>query len=189
MSGRLAEALAAVDAYNAGDPRREDGRPLELAHAERVSAWVERLMPGASPALRLAARGQHVGRWTVPRDRYPAGRGGYLRWREDLKRFHADTTAGIAEAAGFDDAFVSRLRDLILKRAIKTDPEAQALEDALCLVFLETQLAGLLAKTPPDKMRDIVRKTWAKMGEAGRAAALALPLPPDHAAFLKSALA
>jgi hypothetical protein len=193
VTGDLSAALAAVDAANAEDPRRAllDGReaPFELAHAERMTRWVKALRPDASPALLVAARGQHVRRWTSPREKYPEGRGGYLRWREDLKRFHADTVAGFLARAGFDEAFLARVRALILKKDIKTDPEAQALEDALCLVFLETQLADLVAKTPADKMRDIVRKTWAKMGEAGRAAALKLPLAENLKSFLAEALA
>jgi hypothetical protein len=191
-SDRLAAALRALDDFNARDPRRDalDGKewPFEVAYAERLSRWVLRLAPGASEALRAAARGQHAGRWTVPRESYPEGRGGYLRWREDLKKLHAKTTGEILAAAGYEPAFVERVRSLILKKNIKTDPEAQVLEDALCLVFLETQFAGLKGKTPDDKMRDIVRKTWAKMGDAGRAAALALPLAAPLKDFLKETL-
>jgi hypothetical protein len=193
VTGPVDRALAAIDARNAGDPRRDvlDGRelPFEQAHAERLTRWVLKLRPGASNALRLAARGQHVARWTVPRDRYPAGRGGYLRWREDLKKFHAETVGGILSSLDFPQEEIDRVRSLILKKDIKTDAEAQTLEDALCLVFLETQFADLKSKTPDDKMADIVRKTWAKMGEAGRAAALALPLPAEQKAYLGSILA
>lgn len=62
-------------------------------------------------------------------------------------------------------------------------------EDALCLVFLQHQFTDLLAKEGPDKLVDVVRKTWAKMGERGRAAALKLDLPADQADVVNRALA
>lgn len=192
MTSGLPAALKAIDERNARDPRREvlDGQEMAagVAESERLTRWVLKLKPDASDALRIAARGQHVERWTVPRDRYHEGRAGYLRWRENLKQFHARTVAAILESLEFPAALVSRVRSLILKENIKTDLEAQTLEDALCLVFLETQFAALKAKSGDDKMRDIVRKTWAKMGESGRAAALALPLPPEHMKFLAETL-
>ena len=40
------------------------------------------------------------------------------------------------------------------------------LEDALCLVFLEFQLAGLAAKTAEDKTINALQKSWQKMTEA-----------------------
>lgn len=64
----------------------------------------------------------------------------------------------------------------------------QIVEDALCLVFLEHQFADLLRKEGPDKMVDIVKKTWTKMGEKGRAAALGLKLPADQADVVQRAL-
>lgn len=196
MSGedpnRFRRAAEAVDDFNRKDPRRrtEDGEavPLELWYARRLTEWVLRLDPGASEALRLAARAQHIGRWTVPRERYPEGRGGYLRWREDLKKYHAETAGGLLAAAGYDAAFMERVRSLILKKDIRGDRDTQTLEDALCLVFLETQFAELKDKTPDDKMREIVRKTWKKMGPQGQKAALGLPLAAPLKTFLKETL-
>ena len=37
------------------------------------------------------------------------------------------------------------------------------LEDALCLVFLEYQLADLAAKTAEDKTINALQKSWQKM--------------------------
>ena len=116
------------------------------------------------------------------------GRAGYLKWRADLKRRHADTVAALMEAAGYEAASIERARRLIGKGELKSSGEAQAVEDALCLVFLERQFADLLAKEGADKMVGIVRKTWSKMGERGRAAALKLELPPDQAAVVARAL-
>jgi hypothetical protein len=188
----LARLLASIDTANARDSRRADyeGKPesFEWAYGRRMSAWVERLAPDASPALRVAARGQHIERWTSPRQSYPEGRGGYLRWREDLKKFHARRLGELARAAGADATDVARIAELILKKNRSEDPEGQVLEDAACLVFLETELEGFLRKTEKPKLLDILRKTWAKMGPRGRAAAAQLTLSPDATALLREAL-
>jgi Domain of unknown function (DUF4202) len=116
------------------------------------------------------------------------GRTGYLAWREGLKAAHASTVCALMLAAGYSEDAQQRVRRMILKRDLKKDPENQVVEDALCLVFLEHQFADLLAKEGHDKMVDIVRKTWTKMGEAGRAAAVKLELPADQAAVVAAAL-
>ncbi|HMU74984.1 MAG TPA: DUF4202 domain-containing protein [Elusimicrobiota bacterium] len=191
MTDRLSRALASIDRANAADPRRAaNGKPFEIDHAERVTAWLERLRPEPTDLLRLAGRGQHIERWTVPRESYPAGRAGYLRWREDLKQFHARRVGDLAAAAGYSAEEIARVEALITKRALRNgDPDGHALEDALCLVFLETQFLELKSKTPDDKMRDIVLKTWRKMSPAGHTAALTLPLDPQAKTFLEKTLA
>lgn len=191
MTDRFSRALVAIDQANAADPRRAaNGKPFEIDHAERLTAWLERLRSSPSDLLRLAGRGQHIERWTIPRERYPEGRAGYLQWREDLKRFHARRVADILTAAGYSTADTDRTTALITKRALREgDPDGQALEDALCLVFLETQFLELKSKTPDDKMRDIVLKTWRKMSPAGHTAALTLPLDPQAKTFLEKTLA
>lgn len=185
---RLAGLLAAIDAANARDPRRTaEGRPVELAHAERLTDWVLRLAPDASAALRIAARGQHIERWTSPRDSEPLDRGGYLRWRENLKRFHAERVAGLMREHGYGEEETRRVADLITKNAHRAgDPEGVALEDALCLVFFETPMDVLRAKLPGEKMENALRKTWKKMSAAGRARALALPVAPELKRWLES---
>jgi hypothetical protein len=189
---RLRRLLADIDAFNDQDPNQDvvngAARPRERVYAERLTAWVLKLNPDASEALRIAARGQHIGRWTSPRDTYPMDRGGYLRWREDLKRYHAQTVGGLMEKAGYSPEERERVRLLILKKNIHGDPDTQTLEDALCLIFLESQFEDLKRKTPDEKMIDIIQKTWRKMSAQGRDAALSLPLPPEHAALVKAAL-
>jgi len=182
-SDRFQSSIQAIDDFNRQDPRQ-----FELAYAERLTQWVLRLEPQASEALRLAARGQHIGRWRIQRQKYPEGRGGYLRWREDLKKFHAQKAGEILEAAGYEKDFVDRVRSLVLKKNLKQDREAQILEDALCLVFLETQFEDLKNRTPDGKMKEIVRKTWEKMGPLGRQAALGLTLPAPLRKFLEDSL-
>lgn len=192
-SDRYGLVLRKIDEYNGRDPNSEtvDGVlfPRELVYSKSLTDWVLKLKPDASEALRIAARGQHIGRWTIPRDQFEMDRGGYLRWREALKQFHAKTVGEILQEAGYDAAFVERVRSMILKKNFKEDPEVQALEDGLCLVFLEKQFAELKSKTPDEKMKEIVRKTWRKMSGLGQALALKLPLSPEAKQFLKVALA
>jgi hypothetical protein len=185
---RLDRVLAAIDGANARDPRRDpEGRPVELAYADRLSAWTLRLAPNASETLRIAARGQHIERWLSPRDSEPRDRGGYLRWRENLKRFHADRVAGLMREHDYSEEDARRVIHLITKAAHRAgDPEGVALEDALCLLFLETPPEVLRAKLPGDKMESALRKTWKKMSREGRARARDLPLAADLKTLLEA---
>ncbi|MFN0095832.1 MAG: DUF4202 domain-containing protein [Dehalococcoidia bacterium] len=186
------KAIAAIDEANACDPNEliagERRGPKELVHAAMMTEWVERLAPEASPALRLAARAHHLRRWEMPRSSYAEGRHAYLRWREDLHRFHARELQALLAGAGLDAATSERAAQLVAKRAPRGDAEAQVLEDALCLVFLETQFAGLATKLDPAKLPDVVRKTWRKMSPPGQAAAVALPMPAHDRDILLAAL-
>ncbi|HXT10080.1 MAG TPA: DUF4202 domain-containing protein [Candidatus Angelobacter sp.] len=175
---RFEAALRRFDEENAKDPNSEiiDGapRPRELAHAQWLTDWVLKLCPHASETLRLAARCQHLRRWEIPRDSYPMTRPGYLKWRADLKRFHAEKAGEILREAGYSNFMIESVQALNLKTNFPTDPESRVLEDALCLVFLEHQLADFAAKTSDDKTMVALEKSWKKMTPAGQAAALKL---------------
>lgn len=190
---RYADAIAAVDAANASDPNAVDvagaRRPAELVYGERMSAALEDLHPDASEALRLAARAQHIRRWTVSRDSYPMDRTGYLRWRTDLKRKHAEMAATIMRNSGYEDADIARVGALIRKERLKQDAESQALEDVACIVFLKHYVDEFAAKHDDDKLVSILRKTWVKMSPHGHAAALKLTLSPRVAGLVGRALA
>jgi hypothetical protein len=189
---RLARALDAIDAANAGDPHTImiDGvsRPKELAHAELMTRWVRTLDPDCSDEQLLAARAHHLRRWTIPRDSYPEGRAGYLRWRTALKRQHADDVGEILRGAGYDDDVVARVQVIVSKQGLGRDPAVQVHEDALCLVFLETQLDELAGKLGEDKTIDVLQKTAKKMSPAGLQAALGLRFAPAATALLELAL-
>jgi hypothetical protein len=190
---RLEEALAAVDAANGDDPNTiEVGgveRPKELAHAELMTAWLERLVEHPTDAQRLAARAHHLRRWVSPRDSYPEGRAGYLRWRRDQGRRQAEEVAAILERCGYDRATIDRVQAIVTKADLRNDPEVQAHEDALCLVFLQTQLLDLAAQLGPEKGVEVLAKTLKKMTPRGRSEALELDLGPEARAALEQALA
>jgi len=183
-SERFQDAIARFDAANGNDPRG-----VELPYARRLSAWVERLAPAASEALRLAARCQHLRRWEIPRESYPSGRVGYLNWREALKHFHAAKAGEVLREVGYPADLIERVAQLNLKKLWPKDAEACALEDALCLVFLETQFDETTGKTGTEKMVGIVQKTWRKMTPAARTIAVALPMSDAQRALIEQALA
>jgi hypothetical protein len=163
-------------------------RPKELAHAELVCEWVARLVPDAGEALRLAARAHHLRRWAIPRKDYPEGRVGYLRWRRALQVFHAEEVARLLAGAGYGEDMIARVCDLVRKRGLGRDSEVQALEDALCLVFLETQLGDLRERFDRDKVIDILRKSLRKMSADGVACAAEISLEDADAALLARAI-
>jgi hypothetical protein len=189
---RFTTAVSAFDRANAADPTklRVDGveRPRELVHAERLSVWVDRLEPAASEALRLAARCQHLCRWEIPRASYAEGRIGYLEWRKALARFHADRASAILHEAGYDEATIERVRAINQKRGIKIDADVQTMEDALCLSFLEHELEEFAEKHAPEKVVDILQKTWRKMSERGHGHALGLVLSERTKRLVEMAL-
>jgi len=174
VNQNLNAAIRRFDEENSRDPNLENGQPRELLYALRLTDWVLKLNPDASEALRLAARCQHISRWQSPRENYPMTRPGYLKWRADLKKFHAEKSGAVLREVGYDDETIRRVQELNLKKNFPADPDCRVLEDALCLVFLEFQFATLAAKSDGDKMVNAVRKSWEKMTKTARAEALKL---------------
>ncbi len=143
--------------------------PRELWYARELTRWVLQLQPNASEALRLAARSQHLERWKIPRSDFPPGRVGYLNWRKKLSQYHASRAEETLRALHYSEEIVQRVRELNLKQDIRHDLETQVLEDALCLVFLESQFAEFSEKTEEAKLVEIIQKTWKKMSSKGHA--------------------
>ena len=189
---RLARAVEALDAVNAEDPNRIqiDGEfwPKELAHAELATRWVRQLRPDASDELLLAVRGHHLRRWVVPRSSSPAGREGYLRWRADLQQRHAEEVGEILLTAGYDSDTVARVGAIVRKEKLRRDIEVQTLEDALCLVFLETQYEELRSRLTAAQMEHVLRRTWRKMSTSAHELALGLPLSKEGRALVERAV-
>ncbi len=189
---RFDDVIAAIDDANARDPKvvQIDGRavPAELLYGRRMSDALARMAPNASELLGIAVRGQHIERWTSPRTSYPPGRAGYLKWRNDLKEFHARRLGEIMTAAGYGPHDAARVGALVRKERLRSDPEAQMLEDAACIVFLTHYLADFMGKTDEAKLARILVQTWNKMSVQGRAHANKLDLPPSVLALLERGL-
>lgn len=191
-TARFQATIARIDAANAADPNTlvVDGRrrPKELAHAEMLTEWVQRLRPDAGEELLLAARAHHIRRWAIPRSSYPDGRKGYLRWRAALHAFHAEEAGRILRECGHEADSIRRVQQLVRKHGLGRDPEVQVLEDAMCLVFLQTQLGELRRKLAPETLANAIRKTWGKMSEDARQRALQLELNPEDLNAVQEAL-
>ena len=189
---RFNTAIAAFDRANAEDPHTLSvggvPRPRELVDAERLSAWVQRLDPGASEALRLASRCQHIRRWQIPRASFPAGRVGYLQWRTQLGRFHAETATRLLQEAGYESELIDAVRRINLKQNLHSNPDTQTMEDALCLAFLEFEFEEFCAKHPPEKVIEVVQKSWKKMSAHGHEVALTLAFSVSSFELVKRAL-
>ena len=187
-----ARARQLIDAVHAADPKRTpDGRAAELVYADRVEAWVARLVPAASLILRLAARCQHLERWSVPRATFPDGKTGYLKWRQSLYKQQSDRARELLLAGGVPVGEADEAATWVAKNAMNTNAGTQALEDAACLVFLENEIADFAAQHADysrEKFVDILRKTWKKMSPAAQAAALGLDLPPAIGALVREAV-
>lgn len=189
---RFERAIDIIDKENSNDPNREvfQGKeyPKELLYAQRMTEWLKKLVPDPSEALQLAARAQHICRWTLPRRNYSMDRKGYLLWRTELKNFHAQKTKKILEECEYDEKMIRRVQSLILKQKMKVDPESQALEDVICLVFLENYFSKFANQHDQEKVISIIRKTWKKMSEMAREKALKLNLPVEAQQVIGEAL-
>jgi tRNAThr (cytosine32-N3)-methyltransferase len=181
-----------IDAAHAADPTRTaDGQPAELVYADRVEAWVARLVPGAPPLLRLAARCQHLERWSVPRATFSLDKPGYHAWRKSLYIRQAERARELLIAAGVMAAEADAVAVWVAKNGLKTNPDTQALEDAAVLVFLENEIGAFAAQHadyPREKFVDILRKTWRKLSPTAQAAARQLGLPPAIAVLVREAI-
>lgn len=191
-STNLEAVFNRIDEYNSQDPNIEiyhsEKYPKELLYAQRMSDCLDQFAPDANPALKIATRAQHIGRWQIPRTEFPQDRKGYLNWRNKLKELHAQITDQILTESGFNPSFTKEVCELIRKRDLKKNPDTQTLEDVICLVFLQYYLEDFADSKDDEKVIEILRKTWRKMSDAGRSAALKLPLSPRVEKLIKSAL-
>jgi hypothetical protein len=171
-SSNFERAVSRFDAVHREDPETVISHGSEIPRAclyhDRLSHWADHLHEHASEPLRLASHCQHLRRWVISRTDYPEGLMGYRQWRRVLSDFHVQEASSILREAGYDDAMIGRVHDFLTKKNLKRDPEVQLFEDAICLVFFETELAELAEKHNRDKLIEILRKVWRKMSETGR---------------------
>ena len=193
MQTQLDTLFTLIDDANDADPILEsDGDsevPRALLYGRRMSKCLETLRPDAPFELRIAIRAQHICRWHIPRDSYPVGRSGYLKWRKDLARHHASLTAELMRPLAIDEASIERVQHLLQKKNRRHDADTQALEDVASLVFLQYYLADLCRQQEDEKMISIIAKTWRKMSPRGHELALALDYTPSQRRLIDAALA
>lgn len=189
---RLENTLKDIDALHSQDPEKEEvnGKvyPAELLYAQRMTEWLNRLDENPSEEVQIAVRSQHLCRWEIPRSEYPMDRPGYLKWRTDLGKLHAEKAAEAMTENGYDADTVETTKKIIRKQNLKNSPEAQVMEDCACLVFIETGFLEFASKYPEEKVIDIVQKTWNKMSDKAHDAALKLALPEEALTIIQKAL-
>jgi Domain of unknown function (DUF4202) len=193
------KTIKLIDAANSEDPNKatdENGKewPKELLYSFRMSEILQRYVPDADNICKLAIRSQHIQRWKSPRDAYPMDRIGYLKWRKDLYKFHADTMGELMLQAGYAEDDVERAKKMVGKVGIKSNPDTQLLEDVVDLVFIEYYLLAFAEKHPEyseEKWIEIIQKTWKKMSEKGQQYALSgnIKLPEPLVPLINKALA
>ena len=186
---RFQKAIHTFDELNGQDPNQIGDVPKELHDAQAMTRWVDTMYPEAGEAVHLAARCQHLCRWERPRSGAAEGRVAYLKWRADLKLFHADKSAEVLRLVGYEDDMIQAVTTINLKKCIKSNLDVQIIEDALCLVFLELQFEGYIEQWEDEKLVRILKKTWGKMSEVGHQAALKLPLSDKALSLVQAALA
>ena len=193
------KAVELFDAANSEDPNQEtdaEGKawPKELLYSHRMAEMQERYAPDADDAVRLAIRAQHIQRWKSARSDYPMDRTGYLKWRTDLYKFHANTAGELLAKAGHDEEFIERVKLAVGKKALKQNPDTQLLEDVVDLVFIEHYMLEFAGKHPEydeAKWIDIVQKTWKKMSAQAHEFALGgnIKLPEPLIPLIQKAIA
>ena len=192
QTDRFTKAIAAFDAYHERDPNTEteDGKlyPRELLYARRMTSQLERFAPDATEAVKLAARCQHIGRWEIPREKYPMEKKGYLQWRNEEKFHHAAIAEKILREGGYEDDTIEKVKSLLLKKELFTNAETQLIEDVVCLVFIQYYLDEFTAKHDDEKVVDILRKTLRKMSRAGKEAVDTLQLSAKTNSLIKRAV-
>ena len=87
---------------------------------------------------------------------------GYLKWRQDLKKFHAEIATSILRDVGYAEETVAEVAFLLEKKQLKKNKDTQTLEDVICLVFLEHYFEAFSKEHPEDKIIDILQKHGGK---------------------------
>ena len=192
-TARFAAAVIAIDTANAADPTmivvHGSSHPLALIHGQLAAEWVERLHPEAGEAWLLAARAHHLRRWEVPRADYATGKAGYLKWKRHQRLRHAADVGALLTEVEYEAEVIERVQALVRRDNLATDAGSQAVEDAACLVFIETQLAEISTKLDHDHLIDVIRKTAKKMSPEALAAVSHIPLAEAEQSLLAAALA
>lgn len=187
-------ALSRIDQAHQDDPNKittnNTTTPYELHYAQKMTSYLDRINPDANDLLSLAIRAQHLRRWEIPRSSYPATKIGYHSWRSELQRRQAALAEQICVESGYTAEEAARVGALVRKADLKRgDPDTQTLEDVACLVFLDDQFDKFERELgDEEKMVDILRKTWGKMSEVGRAEALKIELSERAKVLVQRAL-
>ena len=192
-TSQLQQVFSAIDAINAQDPNStlidNSEQPNELLYGQYMSACLNQYWPDANERLQIAVRAQHIKRWHLKRTEFDTGKAGYLKWRKELGKYHAQLTKGLMLENNYSEADAEQTACIIRKEKLKSNDDSQTLEDVACLVFLSHYFDAFAAKHTEEKIIRIVQLTWRKMSARGHEIALSLTLPDHLAAIVGKALA
>lgn len=188
----LKNAIQELLAVHLQDPNMENWNnevyPAEWLYIQRITERLATFSPNASEELIIAANCQHLYRWEIERKSFPEGRIGYYQWRSYLSEYQAVKAREIILKAGFDADFADQVKTIVKKENIFTNPEAQTLEDVVCLVFLEFYLDEFMNDKTELNMVPIILKTWNKMSDKGHQEALKIKYSDTALPVIKKAL-
>lgn len=191
-SDRCQQVFTAIDKINRQDPNKltinHESIAKELVYGHQMTACLNKYWPNANECLQIAVRAQHVKRWHIARSEYPTGKQGYLTWRKELGKMHADIAKKVMLECGYEQQDAEQTAKIIRKEKLKRDQDSQTLEDVACLVFLQHYFAPFTEKHSDEKVISILQKTWKKMSDKGHEIALNLTLPEHLLALVGKAL-
>jgi hypothetical protein len=188
----LDSAISQLTVAHQKDPNLETWNnevfPAEWLYIRRITERLKGFSPEASTELIVAANCQHLCRWEIERTGFPEGRIGYYQWRNYLADYQFQKAKDIILGAGFSDEFAERVKLIVRKENIFTNPEAQMLEDVVCLVFMEFYLDDFIRAKSELNMATVILKTWNKMSERGHQEALKIQFSDETLPVVKRAL-
>lgn len=192
-NSQLDSMLKAIDSVNSEDPNTTTingaTKPKELLYGQYMTACINQYWPQANELLQIAVRAQHIKRWHLKRTEFDAGKAGYLKWRIEQGKFHAQLTKSLMLENGYSEDDAETTAKLLRKEKLKSNADTQTLEDVACLVFLQHYFDEFAAKHTEEKIIRILQLTWRKMSAQAHEVALKLTLPGHLAALVGKALA
>ncbi|HRZ98878.1 MAG TPA: DUF4202 domain-containing protein, partial [Paludibacter sp.] len=166
-------AIELIDKVHNQDPTSEiiDGVEVmaELLYSNRMLAVLEKVAPDASLELKLAAKCQHISRWSIPRATFPIGKKGYYEWRAAIMEHQLNVSKSVLKQSGINDQSIEIVVDALKNKADKTNINASIIEDTACLTFIKWYLVPFAGQFDAEKAKIILQKTAGKMSERGLA--------------------
>jgi len=168
---QYSEAIRQIDDIHNQDPASEiiDGKEIkpELLYSNRMLAILEKVAPDSSLELKLAAKCQHISRWSIPRTTFPMDKKGYYQWRAAVMEHQLEVTTSVLQESGVDDDSIAVIADALKNKADKTNVNASIIEDAACLTFIKWYLVSFAGQFETEKAKAILVKTAKKMSDRG----------------------
>jgi hypothetical protein len=164
-------AIELIDKVHNQDPTSDtiDGVKIkaELLYSNRMLSVLEKVAPDASLELKLAAKCQHISRWSIPRATFSMDKKGYYQWRAAIMEHQLSVTTSVLKQAEINDQRIEIIVDALKNKADKTNLNASIIEDTACLTFIKWYLVPFAGQFDAVKAKIILQKTAGKMSERG----------------------